>query len=705
MAKQINKQDKLLKLGVFLTLVIAAVTLIVTHLETFGIILLVVLGFGAVVLIHEFGHFIVAKLSDIHVEAFSIGFSPVLFGIKKTENGLCIRILPGFFKKEKKEEIAEESMGDKKSEEEGLYTFTIGGKCKAGETEYRIGLIPFGGFVKMLGQEDTKTPEATDDPRSYANKSVHTRMAVIAAGVVFNIISAIIIFITVFTIGVELNPPVIGGVAPDSPAARAGLEAGDEVIAIDGKGKYLDFSNIQMAAALSDVNEAVKMKIKKSDGVERNITLIAEVLPGVPVRAFGVVPAESLTVANVDEPNIFAETGLQPGDIITAVNGEDVTTAWQMQQIISNSFKPQAQVLAQRNGEKIQADIPLEIAGVTTNDDRCGNIYSIVPRLKISFVNREGEFSANKDADIQPGDVILVIADQNTPTFPELRKITTQSADIDLPIKVLRTYAQGERIISTFVRPVKLKDSNEVQIGIAVALDGEHPVVADTVDVNGFGKLDIPRGATIEAVDGEPVSNFFDCLRIIHKNKGQRISIDYRVNSEIAGDVAFMDNDPDKFITVACTLGRAIPFKPLERIYKATGPLNAVEMGYQRTIMFITQAYVTIKQALVGNVSPKNFVGPIGIAHASFTIIKERSLTFYVYFMGLISAFIAVFNFLPMLPFDGGHIVMLAIEKIKGSPVDERVQGAVTYVGLGLVLILFLYVTFNDVVRLFTGWF
>src|SRR3989339_808442 len=175
MAEQISKREKLIKLGIFLAVVIAAVTFIVMNLQTFGILLLVVIGFGAVVLVHEFGHFIVAKMSDIHVEAFSIGFSPVLLGIKKTENGFRIRVLPDFFKKEKTPDLDETKNGD-----EGLYTFTIGCKCKAGETEYRIGLIPFGGFVKMLGQEDTKTPEATDNPRSYANKPIHTRMAVIA---------------------------------------------------------------------------------------------------------------------------------------------------------------------------------------------------------------------------------------------------------------------------------------------------------------------------------------------------------------------------------------------------------------------------------------------------------------------------------------------------------------------------------------------
>ncbi|HUU39992.1 MAG TPA: site-2 protease family protein [Desulfatiglandales bacterium] len=76
-------------------------------------------------------------------------------------------------------------------------------------------------------------------------------------------------------------------------------------------------------------------------------------------------------------------------------------------------------------------------------------------------------------------------------------------------------------------------------------------------------------------------------------------------------------------------------------------------------------------------------------------------MVYYAYWLGLLSAFIGVFNALPLLPFDGGHIVFLFIEKVKGSPVSERVQGAVAYAGLLLLGAFALYVTFNDIVRSF----
>jgi regulator of sigma E protease len=215
--------------------------------------------------------------------------------------------------------------------------------------------------------------------------------------------------------------------------------------------------------------------------------------------------------------------------------------------------------------------------------------------------------------------------------------------------------------------------------------------------------LDIPRGAVITAVDGVKVSSFYDIAREIEGGAGERIEIAYRLGEKITGGVVLDVKADEDFAAVESVFADFVPFKPLERLYKAAGPINAIGMGYRKTIMFIAQAYITLKGLATGLFSLKGLMGPVGIISLSYKIVAERPLIDYVYFLGLISAMLAVFNLLPLLPFDGGHIVFLLIEKIKGSPVGVSVQEKVASVGWGFVIALVLYVTFNDIVRSFFG--
>lgn len=676
----------------------AVVYLIVRNISAFGNVLLVVLGFGAVVLVHEFGHFIVAKLSGIKVEAFSIGFPPTLAGILRTEGGWRVRILPRFFPKENDES------GD------GRLSFTIGSKAKAGETEYRIGLVPFGGFVKLFGQEDVGSAKASDDPRSFANKPVGTRMGVLAAGVVFNVISAVVIFMIVFLVGIRLTPPVVGVVIPDSPAARAGIKAGGEVIKIGGKSDDLDFGNIAIAAALSDKGEEVALRVRHEDGAEEDFSLVAERRSGMPMKDFGILPAQSLTIAKVrDAEGLLKRTGLCPGDRIKSVNGRDVQTYWELEYEVAGALVPAVTLSAERidpvskkselvESQQIRLDWRPANKEVKSESD-LSHIYSMVPRLRIGVVDTE--------SGLQEGDIILAIGDVANPTYKEMREVTTEYEKRKLPIKVLRVDANGlEEELTVTVVPKRLRGGDRVLIGIVPVLDSEHPVVAKTIAVEGGpARLEIPCGAAITAVAGTPVSNFYDIIREIGRNPGERITIDWRIDEETAGDVSLNVGAAGEFVTVKSTFAEFVPFEDLKRLYQASGPVEAIVMGYKKTVMFIAQTYVTLRRLVGGLVSPKELMGPVGIITLSYRVVAHQPLVYYVYLLGLISACIAVFNFLPLPPLDGGLVVLLLIEKIKGSALSERAQGIIAYAGWVLIGGFFLYVTFNDIVRSVRGFF
>jgi len=723
-----GSRQKLFRLLWLAVVVAAVIYAIVGHIGVFGNVLLVLLGFGAVVVFHEFGHFLVAKLVGIKVEAFSIGFPPTLLGIQRAEQGLRFRILPGF---------VDEGTGD---DDGSLVSFTLGRAGPAWDTEYRVGLIPIGGYVKMLGQDDTGAEGQIDDPRSFSNKPVIARAPVIAAGVLFNILSAVAIFVVVFLLGIRWPAPIVGGVEPNSPAARAGLRPGDEVVEIAGRRADLDFSNIVVAAALSGRGEQVPLKVRHSDGSVEELSLVAESRPGEPMKRFGIAMPMSLTVARLsaaDANELYARTALRSGDRIVSINGEPVAGYWQFSQIIKKLHEPAVTVGVERRGEdglaefmqsRLELDWSPVLGSSQPDEPTLCHVYSMVPRLRITavvagaggsadrgrsggilqrlrriFGSGEGEQGTAEPVDLKVGDIIVGVGSVAWPTYHELREQTRAHENKPLQVRVLReSDGGGRRVHRVTVVPKRMAGTERVIIGISVALDASEPVVAKTIDPPGkLQRLPIPSGARIVAVDGVAVKNFYEVIEQIRKYPGQRISLDWRVDEQNAGSVALEVGDPAEGLVLESMLAVPIPFEPLKRLYKADGPVEAVVMGCRKTVMYVEQAYMTILGLLGGLVSPRHLIGPVGIMAASYRIVAERQWVEYIFLIGLINAVIAVFNFLPLPPLDGGLIVLLIAEKIKGAALSRRVQGIVVRLGWVLVLGLFIYVTVNDIIRNF----
>jgi regulator of sigma E protease len=267
----------------------------------------------------------------------------------------------------------------------------------------------------------------------------------------------------------------------------------------------------------------------------------------------------------------------------------------------------------------------------------------------------------------------------------------------------LRADSNGvEETLTVTVVPKRSKDGKRVVIGIFLvpAIDFEHPVVAKTIAAEGGpAKLEIPRGASITAVDKTAVSNFYDVIREIRRYDGERITIDWRIDEKVAGDVALDVGEAEDFIALEPIL--RVPLEPLERLYKAGGPVDAIAIGYRKTSIIVVQTYLSIRRLIEGLVGQEELSGPVGIIAITYQIAAERPLIELLHFVGLISVLLAVFNLLPLPPFDGGWLVLLAVEKIKGSALSERVQEIIAYAGVMFILALFVYLTFNDILNIF----
>lgn len=146
------------------------------------------IGLGILIVIHELGHFLLAKKTGVGVLTFSIGFGPRLLG------------------------------------------------RKIGDTEYLLSAFPLGGYVKMVGEDPEEEVKEADIQRSFSRQGLAKRVAIVAAGPVFNLLLAVVVFIWIFmSYGVPVLTTRVGGVEPNSPAARSGIEKGDRVVAVDGQ--------------------------------------------------------------------------------------------------------------------------------------------------------------------------------------------------------------------------------------------------------------------------------------------------------------------------------------------------------------------------------------------------------------------------------------------------------------------------------------
>jgi regulator of sigma E protease len=147
-----------------------------------------IIGLGLLIVFHEFGHFLLAKLCGVGVLTFSVGFGPKLWVKKK------------------------------------------------GETEYALSAFPLGGYVKMVGEDPDEEVRPQDVEKSFAHKSLLQRIAIVVAGPGFNLLLALFLLMIVFTFyGVPVMSTQVSGVEKGSPAERAGLAKGDRIVAIDGK--------------------------------------------------------------------------------------------------------------------------------------------------------------------------------------------------------------------------------------------------------------------------------------------------------------------------------------------------------------------------------------------------------------------------------------------------------------------------------------
>jgi regulator of sigma E protease len=556
-------------------------------------ILIFILVLGLMVFFHELGHFLAAKACGIYVDRFSLGMPPRIFGIR------------------------------------------------LGETDYCIGALPLGGYVKMAGQEDApmtdeeraKTYGNVPEHRRFDKKPVWQRVIVIVSGPLMNMVLAVLLYGVVAAIGAEVRESDadnrIGQVMPDSPASTAplyaipadgseevpsrapdavGWETGDRLLTING-GRIRNIMDVGIDAVLGG-GSVMKVVVERTNADGTKTKYLSPVQPK-PLSKdkrmrFGVSSFETAFVSSVTDKSQAQAKGLQPNDIIARANGKIVDTSTFIDMIEKTPEGQDVQLEISRGSETIPVTVQPETVG----------------RLSGLEVWSSWEATEKPDENAKPV-VIHVGADLEKETHLKAKDIITLFNGKPATIASMEEYVRA------------------------------HP--GETAEV------EVQRPAIL-----------FGLLR---KEGTLTAKIPIAPVREVAG----------------------IHFGT-KTIFHRVPPAQIVPEAFNLTHQALMRTVRTLTMLVTGGLSPKELGGPVLIYQVT-TQAAHEGYSWLLNITAFISVNLCVFNLLPLPILDGSLLVYFLLEGIRRKPLNTKILERIQQAGLVMIVCLLLYVTFNDVSR------
>jgi regulator of sigma E protease len=384
---------------------------ILTNVIAFVIVL------GLLVFFHELGHFLFAKLFRVRVFVFSFGFGKRLFGFQR------------------------------------------------GDTDYRVSLIPLGGYVRMAGESDEEGGEAPADSRDFLAKPKWQRFLILSAGPGANLLIALAFLAALNMMGTEIlrdSRAVLGVVLPNKPAAQAGLKPGDEIVKA-GSEKIDSWDDLKLVISMNPSKPVPVTLIRNGREMTVSVTPERVVTDYGVTGVAGVMPYIVTEVGRTVPGSAAARAGLQPGDKVVGANGHPVEQWDDLTKVLDARKGNAVPLQIERGGKALTVQLP---AMRSTKESYPGIIPPTVIR-KLGFV----------DAVRESFDQNVKMTKYTFATLARLFRLQGSVKDFSGPISIARI--SGEMMRTGWREMLFLMASISLQLGIMnllpiPVLDGGH---------------------------------------------------------------------------------------------------------------------------------------------------------------------------------------------------------------------------------------
>ena len=728
-------------------------------------ILQFLLGLTVVVFVHELGHFLAARFVGIKVDRFAIGMGPKLIGYKPGETEYCICALPlgGYVKMLGQEDFATREEGDDaqdedaESENEEQETQEDDNTEKKAEKKTSIEIDPRSYNAKTPGQRFLVIVMGVVMNIIFAG-------LVFAGLVMYGSVEAspVIGHISQSYPSKTAEIKWVGQTPPGKAEETSFLKPNDVITSMQGDGlintlfgdEVRNFGHIQQKAMLSDDGDqftATLDRVVDGKTYTGSIVLTTQKQPGDRAPMLGIGQTMSNKIGG-----IMGISSFKLNDVITRINDQEIRNFNDIERIqkgLEGTKKSTVTILRDGKeetvelfptyvhnakafllkdgkvlyGEKLKVkefkgvklQEPTDQAEQSTEDqellflteggevlikksgdfvDMHTDYWGMVPRMRIGQIMQESLFNRcpAKQAGLKDGDIILQIAETKSPSHKDIVNITDKYAGQEIDIVVLRI-VDGKETTLTLQADIK-KTGDKGTLGVYSDIDGAHSIVANVRENSLAAKIGITPNSQILKVNDQAVTSWRDVCNAVNVSD-KEVSFTWQTEdgTEQSKSIAISS---DQKRTKKLTLFKSSMFTAATITVQHSNPITALGCGTRKAADMALNSYASLRSLIVGNVSHEEMRGPLGIGQIAVRAANE-SLATLINLLAFLSAALAVFNFLPLPVLDGGHAVLIIIEKVRGKPLPLKVVNHIQMIGLIFLLTVFVLVTMQDCVRLF----